>query len=828
MPSNIPKSLLAVTIAFLSSNLAPAQGPVFSWRDLAEWRQTGPNSSFYMGGNTGIYFQDGSWSLSACFQPSTTIISPNIFCPLGTTGFIAQGDVDFDGVNDQGSFWSIDQIARASVIEPFRPDQFLILSAPPSGIADALRESNGDIAEIFEVIDTSVIIWYNVLASPPDDYEITVYQAYRPYGPGKKEEQRHFDDVPWGTYLFTLPQINSIAEPPRPVPFAVDHLVIADAFPGRGVIPRGWKMTNDEWYNEELEFDPRMFHKLEWGGVDTTNTLATDSLRFSARAHQFVEDHPVRGPITRVERAPDFLLRGTVTGMACETIATNLNLDSVLDQGKNYELNIISGELKGTIHYPVTVFGTGGGLSFNELNSPTVITGTVVTGSFTAANGLALSTNRDLQTCLNLGASFELTFTSGALAGTTQFPISIWNGMDLTTLVDVSASIVAGDTFRLDQKQVAVPSTVQNVAGFFVEGDLDLTSLVPGGDYRIEVTSGALAGSIHQITNFGFPTSFFFETESNLMGSLLPGDTYGLRTFTTPGFSLKVGDLFSLSQTFEDWIQDKYDAGEVIATDELTLRADPDLFPGGWNINAGGPGEPTLAELEVDVGLLGPLYAVSRKDAIVFPPYTIHNPASDRSEFILGTFDGKYELGPFFFREGDSMRGRLHMSRSFNSGGPTTNNARRTLNFDVSFIDTYAGFAILGGLVGDGFPFGTSSSERAPSFDFDHDGASNLMEFALMTSVVDPTDKPAFQYALDVATGLCTASITKRPSVGSQLSYFFEYSTDLVNWTTILPGDPSFAIVQDDETTLTVTNTLDLVGNFPPPSCFLRVKIELR
>ena len=149
MPTKIPKSLLAVTLSFLSSNLAPAQGPVFSWRDSAEWRQIGPNSSFYMGGNTGIYFQDGFWTLAPCFQPSTTRIFPNIFCPLGTTAFIAQGDVDFDGVNDQGSFWSIDQIARATIIEPFRPGEFKILSAPPSCIAYALRASNGDISEIF-------------------------------------------------------------------------------------------------------------------------------------------------------------------------------------------------------------------------------------------------------------------------------------------------------------------------------------------------------------------------------------------------------------------------------------------------------------------------------------------------------------------------------------------------------------------------------------------------------------------------------------------------------------------------------------------------------
>jgi hypothetical protein len=49
----------------------------------------------------------------------------------------------------------------------------------------------------------------------------------------------------------------------------------------------------------------------------------------------------------------------------------------------------------------------------------------------------------------------------------------------------------------------------------------------------------------------------------------------------------------------------------------------------------------------------------------------------------------------------------------------------------------------------------------------------------------------------------------------------------LVNWTTILPGDPVFNIVQDDDATLTVSNVLAVAGALPPPSCFLRVKVLL-
>ena len=96
------------------------------------------------------------------------------------------------------------------------------------------------------------------------------------------------------------------------------------------------------------------------------------------------------------------------------------------------------------------------------------------------------------------------------------------------------------------------------------------------------------------------------------------------------------------------------------------------------------------------------------------------------------------------------------------------------------------GFALLGGLDGDtGFPFATPSSEREPDYDFDRDGASNLLEYALQSDVANSEDRPAFLYALDEAAGSCTATLEKRPFTGTSLSYFFEYSTDLRTWTTI-------------------------------------------
>ncbi|NIP93362.1 MAG: hypothetical protein GWO24_07875, partial [Akkermansiaceae bacterium] len=176
MPTNTPTKLLAACLLLAFSPLTFGQSNLnFLWEDRREWQMLGPNSTFYLGGSTDVFFSDGFIVLSGCFHPTFQIWGPSLGCPLGTTGFIAQGDIDFDGINDVGSFWSVAAVQRAERIEPFRPDQFLILSAPPSGIADALRESGGDITEVFDVIDQSVVVWYNVLAPPIDDFEITIY-----------------------------------------------------------------------------------------------------------------------------------------------------------------------------------------------------------------------------------------------------------------------------------------------------------------------------------------------------------------------------------------------------------------------------------------------------------------------------------------------------------------------------------------------------------------------------------------------------------------------------------------------------------------------------
>ncbi|NIP92851.1 MAG: hypothetical protein GWO24_05045, partial [Akkermansiaceae bacterium] len=305
-----------------------------------------------------------------------------------------------------------------------------------------------------------------------------------------------------------------------------------------------------------------------------------------------------------------FILRGGRGSI----ITTDVDLDVELEQGKTYEFNVIDGELAGLTEHPVVTFGTGGGLSASELATPRLITGEVITGEVTAVDGFTVTTNRDLDSCLDDGRSYQLSFPGRGIDP--QFPILEWSGTSVTTPEDISGTLSPGDAFVLIPRPQLLSGTIETVAGQFVELDLSNAALglTRGGDFRFLV-----GGRTFTITNWGFPTEFFIEVDVDLTGQVSGGEVYEIEFVDRPELVLRAGDTFSISQTFEDWIQEKYDAGEVLAVDEITLSSDPDLFPGAFGI-------PATNELVVDQGLLGPLFAVAREDVIVFPPFPIETP----------------------------------------------------------------------------------------------------------------------------------------------------------------------------------------------------------
>ena len=223
-----------------------------------------------------------------------------------------------------------------------------------------------------------------------------------------------------------------------------------------------------------------------------------------------------------------------------------------------------------------------------------------------------------------------------------------------------------------------------------------------------------------------------------------------------------------------------------------------------------------------DIAIGEPMY---REDVMVFPPYPIQTLLTHREEFQIGLFENHYELGPFFFTPGDSTMQRIDLRRNLKAGGSTRDTSRRFLDCAITFIDTYEGFSFFSApLIPGGFPLGTRTSEREPNGDFDSDGYSNLMEFAFMSDVADPTSIPNFRFDLGDqggGVGSCLALVRKRPNVGSSLTYQFEYSSDgMQTW--ILIEEGGIWDIFENDTILRVINTAPIPGD----SCFIRVRVS--
>jgi cyclophilin family peptidyl-prolyl cis-trans isomerase len=147
-----------------------------------------------------------------------------------------------------------------------------------------------------------------------------------------------------------------------------------------------------------------------------------------------------------------------------------------------------------------------------------------------------------------------------------------------------------------------------------------------------------------------------------------------------------------------------------------------------------------------------------------------------------------------------------------------------TQNFSITIDQTLSNWAS---------DFNLSGSDALPSADSDHDGHTNLEEFALMTNptITNTTAVPSYVLAAPGATkfGEITFPVRK---LAPSLTYTVEASTDLVSgsWSTLWTSADGFsasvislAVDLTDRTVLTVRDTQP-----SPPATrrFLRVKIS--
>lgn len=215
-----------------------------------------------------VTIADGSWFLSPCvFHPSPVIVQPVDLppCPLGTTGFVWRGDADRDGARDDGSYWSLASVIKASVIKPFLADKVRLYAAP----ASRLKRPIGNFT------DESVGIYYNIITGPVEEYPITGYSYYKEYG--FNEEKKFNSEYVPGVYIYSVPSLvnpNVMLSLRTQIYNAPESTIYA-----KGNV--GFTITGTRWNKGSMELDPRLLTKVTWTGINPTNTVGTDNVYFS-------------------------------------------------------------------------------------------------------------------------------------------------------------------------------------------------------------------------------------------------------------------------------------------------------------------------------------------------------------------------------------------------------------------------------------------------------------------------------------------------------------------------------------------------------------------
>lgn len=172
---------LAACAALLT--LPSAQGDVYMGVAADKsFIQQSPFKFGFTGGDLNLILRDGLVILDgACvtdpqpipFGPST--IPP---CPLGATGFVAQGDIDRDGVRDDLQYWSVLSIIPAFLIEPSRPELCQLSAGPASKLPRPLQNFRDD----------SLVTFYNINLDTMTDYDQSRYELIRTYGSVRQVE----------------------------------------------------------------------------------------------------------------------------------------------------------------------------------------------------------------------------------------------------------------------------------------------------------------------------------------------------------------------------------------------------------------------------------------------------------------------------------------------------------------------------------------------------------------------------------------------------------------------------------------------------------------
>lgn len=287
------KNLSTAMLGLGSLLCAHGQDLYFNIQINRDFQLTTATASQYLRGSTKLQFRDGRVALASCvFDPSPTIVPPVTnppLCPIGTTGFLIQGDIDGDGIADDRSFWSVDSVVINALFEPFMPESVTLAAAP----ASTLARPTGDFR------DGSIATFYNVLTPVVKRYDLALYSYSSEFDGTLQPDayQRHTQQWVPGVYIYSVPK-KGLPDQFQPIRLTATSMVEANGL-RNGI--RGFSLKTSMWSNGALEIDPRLISTLRWEGNTKNNTYRTDIIEYSMSDSTGNIIYPVPGTAYRLD-----------------------------------------------------------------------------------------------------------------------------------------------------------------------------------------------------------------------------------------------------------------------------------------------------------------------------------------------------------------------------------------------------------------------------------------------------------------------------------------------------------------------------------------------
>lgn len=269
---NFTKTFPIISGLFLTGQLtAPAQtGNVnftFNGGSVANYRQS-PEGVNYQGGTYDVFLRDGFITyLPGCIAPF--YFPPGGGCPPGASGFITAGDFDGDGIEDPGQYLSVTNIASAVIVEPFRPEEIRLISAPPSLIPRPLAGFTNDSRSLFFDIQTTAI----------RQYAVTQYEFSRVY---TSSERTRFDkEIVPGNYQYAFPSLSSDT---IPAIVSINNFQTLDGYRKINNQRVGFRFTDVTFDDGFAVLNPFQINTFRWeGNTPAFISPGVDRLFFSIK-----------------------------------------------------------------------------------------------------------------------------------------------------------------------------------------------------------------------------------------------------------------------------------------------------------------------------------------------------------------------------------------------------------------------------------------------------------------------------------------------------------------------------------------------------------------